>query len=245
MLCFSQKEYRVLLCQLYCPSFHPLVFSLQGFVMSVVLIREPPTPKITMPDILREYVILYCYTDITSLLFPLGYNIVLLLSCTFLGFLTRKLPENYNESLYIFFSSATTIIVWLAFLPTFFLTHDATYRQLLLPAAALLNVYTMLVGLLFPRIYFVIQARRRSRKSKGIKSHEWTRSTILLSTTNQSGATDFMNTLKITEVSRSISSCDRCTRCNSFVDVVDRPVNEESVNNNGSTNTEGDTDTKM
>ena len=190
-----------------------------------------------MPDILREYVILYCHTDITSLLLPLGYNIVLLLCCTVLGFLTRKLPENYNESLYIFFSSATTIIVWLAFLPTFFLTHDATYRQLLLPAAALLNVYTMLMGLLFPRIYVVIQASRRSKKFKGRKSHEWTRSTILLSITNQSGDTEFMNSLKASEISRSLSSCDRCNNCNSVVNIANRSASASTISEDGNADT--------
>ena len=181
-----------------------------------------------MPDVQRKYVILYCHTNITSLLLPLGYNILLLMCCTVLGFLTRKLPENYNESLYIFFSSATTIIVWFAFLPTFFLTHDATYRQLLLPAAALLNVYTMLTGLLFPRIYVVIKANQRAKKKNNRRSYEWTRSTILLSITNQSGSTELMDTLKTKENSRSmsLSSCDRCSTCGSIVNVSEKCVNE-------------------
>ena len=127
-----------------------------------------------------------------------------------------------------FFRQRPQSLCGLRFYRLFFLTHDATYRQLLLPAAALLNVYTMLTGLLFPRIYVVIKANQKAKKKNNRRSYEWTRSTILLSITNQSGSTEFMDTLKTKENSRSrsLSSCDRCSTCGSIVNVSEKCVNE-------------------
>ncbi len=133
-------------------------------------------------------------------------------------FYTRKLPDNFNESLYIFFSAATTIIVWLAFLPTYFLTHDATYRQLLLPAASLLNVYTMLVGLCFPRVYVVIKSRwRHSQASLQVTRWRSTSSTMVTSNSSDNMRVTYMRANSTSPAPSYRTSNDTLTSCASPV----------------------------
>ena len=51
-----------------------------------------------------------------------------MLVCVVIGFVTRKLPENYNESSFIFISVATTLFAWAVFIPAYFTSYYA-YMQ--------------------------------------------------------------------------------------------------------------------
>jgi len=52
----------------------------------------------------------------------------LMLVCAVIGFVTRKLPENFNESWFIFISVATTLFAWAVFIPAYFTSYYA-YMQ--------------------------------------------------------------------------------------------------------------------
>lgn len=52
------------------------------------------------------------------------YPICLIIICTFYAFLTRNIPEAFNESKYIGLTMYTTCIIWLAFVPIYFSTAD-------------------------------------------------------------------------------------------------------------------------
>ncbi len=96
---------------------------------------------------------LECYVEMSSLLVPLAYNILLLISCSILAFMTRHLPENFNESWYIFLSVSTTMFIWIAFLPTYFSAFYAYHMAALLALALFLNAAVVLVCLFAPKIY--------------------------------------------------------------------------------------------
>ncbi|ELK25069.1 Metabotropic glutamate receptor 2 [Myotis davidii] len=57
----------------------------------------------------------------------LAYNVLLIALCTLYAFKTRKCPENFNEAKFIGFTMYTTCIIWLAFLPIFYVT-SSDYR---------------------------------------------------------------------------------------------------------------------
>ena len=100
-----------------------------------------------------EYVELLCNMPLMSLVIPLSFNISLLLLCAVFGFLTRKLPDNFNESWYIFISVSTTIFIWIAFLPTYLMAFYAYHKAALLALALILNASVTILCLFVPKIY--------------------------------------------------------------------------------------------
>jgi len=57
-------------------------------------------------------------------LLSLVYNMLLIVICTVYAVKTRKIPENFNESKHIGFTMYTTCVIWLAFVPIYFGTHN-------------------------------------------------------------------------------------------------------------------------
>ncbi len=67
----------------------------------------------------------------------------------------RGLPENFNESRYIFVSVLTTAFLWLVFLPTYLTAQRASYRAVLLGACLTLNAGVTLLCLFAPKLYAI------------------------------------------------------------------------------------------
>nr|KAG5713090.1 hypothetical protein BaRGS_021884 [Batillaria attramentaria] len=74
--------------------------------------------------------------------------------------MTRRLPDNYNESRYIAFCVDTTLLVWLTFVPAYFLATLAAHKVLVLALALLLNSSVHLSCLFIPRLYALYRAVR-------------------------------------------------------------------------------------
>ncbi len=71
----------------------------------------------------------------------------------YLFFYSRSLPENFNESWYIFLSVFTTLFIWIAFLPTYFNAFYAYHKSALLALALILNGLVVLICLFGPKVY--------------------------------------------------------------------------------------------
>ena len=112
-----------------------------------------PRAFIQMPVPTERYVELLCDLPLYNLVVPLSYNLLLLLLCAIFGFLTRKLPDNFNESWYIFISVTTTLFVWIAFLPTYFVSFYAYHKAALLALALILNSAVTALCLFAPKLY--------------------------------------------------------------------------------------------
>ncbi len=103
------------------------LISVQLLLVSVwLLVEVPGTRRFTMPE-KRQTVILKCNVRDSSMLLSLSYDVVLVVLCTVYAFKTRKCPENFNEAKFIGFTMYTTCIIWLAFLPIFYVT-SSDYR---------------------------------------------------------------------------------------------------------------------
>ena len=109
--------------------------------------------RVHMPVPVDPYSELFCSVPIISIAVPLTYNLTLLFLCAVFGFLTRKLPENYNEAWYIFVSVTTTAFLWMVFLPTYFTTFYAVFQAALLATCLLINAAINLLCLFLPKIY--------------------------------------------------------------------------------------------
>lgn len=91
-----------------------------------LLVETPGTGKETEPD--KRYIVtLKCNNRDSNMLISLTYNVLLIVLCTVYAFKTRKCPENFNEAKFIGFTMYTTCIIWLAFLPIFYVT-SSDYR---------------------------------------------------------------------------------------------------------------------
>lgn len=95
-------------------------------VTAWLVVEAPGTGKETAPE-RREVVTLRCNHRDASMLGSLAYNVLLIALCTLYAFKTRKCPENFNEAKFIGFTMYTTCIIWLAFLPIFYVT-SSDYR---------------------------------------------------------------------------------------------------------------------
>ena len=115
----------------------------------------PPTTSLRMPVLTVRYVELYCNLPLKGLLPMVTFNLLLLSLCALFGFLTRKLPENFNESWYIFVSVSTTLFLWGVFLPTYFNTFYIVYRVVLLSCCLIINATVTLTCLFVPKMYAV------------------------------------------------------------------------------------------
>ena len=124
-------------------------------ITSVLIWLGPPEAVLQMPVVTSRHVELTCGLSMYNLLLPLSFNIFLLLLCAVFGFLTRRLPDNFNESWYIFISVTTTLCVWVAFLPTYFLAFYAYHKAALLALALILNAMVTFLCLVVPKIYAV------------------------------------------------------------------------------------------
>jgi hypothetical protein len=79
-----------------------------------------------------------------------------MLICSVIGFLTRKLPENFNESWFIFVSVSTTLFAWIVFIPAYFTSYYAYMQSAILSFCLVLNCFVTLGCQFVPIIYAVI-----------------------------------------------------------------------------------------
>jgi 7 transmembrane sweet-taste receptor of 3 GCPR len=116
----------------------------------------PSVPQLKMPSSFDRYIELYCHKSTAWFLIPLVYNIVLMLVCAVIGFITRKLPENFNESWFIFVSVSTTLFAWVVFIPAYFSSYYAYMQPVILGFCLILICFVTLGCQFVPIIYAVI-----------------------------------------------------------------------------------------
>jgi 7 transmembrane sweet-taste receptor of 3 GCPR len=97
------------------------------------------------PTLFINFVELYCRKSVTWFLVPLVYNMALMVGCAVLGFFARKLPENFNDSQFIFISVSTTLFVWIMFVPAYFTAYYAYLRSIIIGFCLLSNAGVTLV----------------------------------------------------------------------------------------------------
>lgn len=97
----------------------------------------------------------YCDINVAWVGAMAGYNCLLLIICIVFAFLTRKLPEEYNEAQLVYLASLTGFVVWLGLVPAYFVTG-----RVLRPFIAALSLACLLMAfwicLFCPRIVQMI-----------------------------------------------------------------------------------------
>lgn len=121
----------------------------------VVVLVSPPKMSLRMPVRTEKHVELICAVSIEGFLTSLSYNVMLVIVCSYYAFKTRMLPDNFNESRYISFCVYTTLVIWLAFVPSYFTTSKSYSQAIFLACALILNASVALLCLFAPKIYAV------------------------------------------------------------------------------------------
>ena len=128
------------------------------------MIIAPPQVAILMPQVTKRYVEMYCDHPLATKLPPLMVNMAFLLVTSGLAFKTRNLPENFNESRFIFFQVSGTLILWIAFISLYFLTTFAAQKVLLLSLTGIANASTVLMCLFLPKVYALFYVKDEKMK---------------------------------------------------------------------------------
>ncbi|KAK6320159.1 hypothetical protein J4Q44_G00092660 [Coregonus suidteri] len=133
------------------------LISVQLVMVSVWLLLEVPgTRRFTLPE-RRQTVILKCNVRDSSMLLSLGYDVLLVILCTVYAFKTRKCPENFNEAKFIGFTMYTTCIIWLAFLPIFYVTSsDYRVQTTTMCISVSLSGFVVLGCMFAPKVHIIM-----------------------------------------------------------------------------------------
>ncbi|XP_063052224.1 metabotropic glutamate receptor 3 [Engraulis encrasicolus] len=143
------------------------LISVQLLLVSVwMLLEVPGTRRFTLPE-RRQMVILKCNVRDSSMLLSLSYDVLLVVLCTVYAFKTRKCPENFNEAKFIGFTMYTTCIIWLAFLPIFYVTSsDYRVQTTTMCISVSLSGFVVLGCMFAPKVHIIM-----FQPQKNVASH--------------------------------------------------------------------------
>ncbi|KAM4620338.1 glutamate receptor, metabotropic 5a [Polymixia lowei] len=133
---------------------------LQLGIIVALLIIEPPQVIYDYPSIREVHLI--CNLTTLGVVAPLGYNGLLILSCTFYAFKTRNVPANFNEAKYIAFTMYTTCIIWLAFVPIYF---GSNYKIITMCFSVSLSATVALCCMFAPKVYIMLAKPEKNVRS--------------------------------------------------------------------------------
>uniref|UniRef100_A0A8D0AFS6 Metabotropic glutamate receptor 1 n=1 Tax=Sander lucioperca TaxID=283035 RepID=A0A8D0AFS6_SANLU len=137
-----------------------LLILLQLGIIVALFIIEPPQVIYDFPSISEVHLI--CNLTTLGVVAPLGYNGLLILSCTFYAFKTRNVPANFNEAKYIAFTMYTTCIIWLAFVPIYF---GSNYKIITMCFSVSLSATVALCCMFVPKVYIMLAKPEKNVRS--------------------------------------------------------------------------------
>ncbi|XP_061085298.1 metabotropic glutamate receptor 3-like isoform X1 [Conger conger] len=131
-----------------------------------LLLELPGTRRVAAPE-RRRAVVLRCSARDSGMLLSLAYDALLVLLCTVYAFKTRKCPENFSEAKFIGFTMYTTCIIWLAFLPIFYVTSsDYRVQTTTMCISVSLSGFVVLGCMFAPKVHIIL-----FQPQKNVTSH--------------------------------------------------------------------------
>ena len=139
-----------------------LLMSIQVIIASIWLAAEPPKVKTVLVN--RKFLELVCnHNPHVALLVTVMYNLVLLGTSAVFAFRTRKVPEHFNESKFISTTVFSLCVVWIAFVPTFYIMTTVEEGLQLQTFSLLITIFlsasTTLCCLLIPKVCLVFKLK--------------------------------------------------------------------------------------
>ena len=141
--------------------FTACLVAVQVAIATVWLVVEQPSTLFTYDDLTTD---LTCSENpYIGLSVTLAYNILLLAVTTYFAFRTRRVPQNFNEAKFINLTVYTLCVLWLAFIPTYFVTTAlrTSFQTGSLVIAIILSATVTLCCLLVPKVYFLFSNKKK------------------------------------------------------------------------------------
>lgn len=119
----------------------------------VWLCVDPPRVVPEMPNEKENKLQVTCHLNIIETVGVMAWDVALVIICCIFAFMTRKLPENYNETRFITFCSFCTLVVFVTFSPIYFTSREPYYQASYYSAGLIINATVTLTCLFAVKIY--------------------------------------------------------------------------------------------
>ncbi|XP_055867740.1 metabotropic glutamate receptor 4-like [Biomphalaria glabrata] len=128
----------------------------QVIIVSIVTTLQKPRAMKNQLSLLEREVELSCHMSPAMLVSFLSYNLTIVLLSSVFAFKTRMVPDNFNESRFISVCVTTTLVVWVAFIPTYIHSAKQYLKTLLLTLALLMNHSLALTFLFLSKLFAIL-----------------------------------------------------------------------------------------
>ena len=121
----------------------------------------------TTPNTLPTLVVTCLTENIGFLVVSLAYQSLLVCLCTIIGAMSFKYPANFNEAKCIALCSMTIMVIWIAFIITFFATGSAKELQnIAISLAVVMSGYAVLLSMFGPKMYIILVRPAQNTSSR-------------------------------------------------------------------------------
>lgn len=158
---FTEPVYQVI--------FTLVLVSIQVVIVTISLAVQNPEVLRMIRLVIDEpnetpSVVITCIPDaIVFLVLSVGYETILVATCTLLGALSFSYPENFNEAKYVAFCSLSVLVIWIALIITYFATQSIQeFQNIAVSLAVVMTGYAVLLCLFGPKLFIILFFPKRN-----------------------------------------------------------------------------------
>ncbi|XP_054753127.2 metabotropic glutamate receptor 2-like [Lytechinus pictus] len=130
-----------------------ILIGIQVLVNTIWLIIVPPAAIEVV--VAPQQVELICNFPSEEIITSLSYNFILITLCSSYAVLTRKVPNNYNESRFIGLCVYTVLVIWIGFISSYFAINDSKLKVVVLSLAMICNGTITLCFMFLSKLYAI------------------------------------------------------------------------------------------
>lgn len=138
------------------------IFLLAAIDVIILILYELIDPSKAETSFTNDQIEVTCSINVAFSAVLSAYHCLLLMICIILAFLTRKLPEDYNQSQLLYIASLTAFVVWLGLAPAFFIS-GGVLRPFISSLFLEAELWAVWVCLYLPRVYQMLRHEKYRR----------------------------------------------------------------------------------